>query len=103
MWIEESRIPSVAQKGERACRQFSRGHNASPREVTDKMHGLLMVRADALTGCVEGSPEEAELAALTDVIESYERRRWGLEKCPAVRGSFPPCYAPRRIIPFFGD
>ena len=39
-------------------------------EVTDKMYGLLMDRADALMGCVEGSPEEAELAALTDVIEA---------------------------------
>jgi hypothetical protein len=41
-------------------------------EVTDQMHGLLMDRADALMGCVEGSPQEAELAALTDVIEAYE-------------------------------
>jgi len=39
------------------------------------MHGLLMDRAHALMGCVEGSAEEAELAALTDVIESYERQR----------------------------
>ena len=52
-------------------------------EVTDKMHGLLMDRADALMGCVEGSPEEAELAALADVIETYETRRWPLGK---VRG-----------------
>jgi hypothetical protein len=39
-------------------------------EVTDKMHGLLMDRADALVGCVEGSPEEAQSAALADVIEA---------------------------------
>jgi hypothetical protein len=45
-------------------------------EVTDPMHGLLMDRADALMGCVEGSPEEAELAMLTDVREAYERQRW---------------------------
>jgi hypothetical protein len=55
-------------------------------EVTDKMHGLLMDRADALMGCVEGSPEEAELAALTDVIESYERQRWPLGKIPGGKG-----------------
>ena len=40
------------------------------------MHGLLMERADALMGCTENSPEEAELEALTDVIEAYERQRW---------------------------
>ena len=44
-------------------------------DVTDRMHGLLMERADALVGCTENSPEEAELAALTDVIEAYERPR----------------------------
>jgi len=37
-------------------------------QVTDRMHALLMDRADALMGCTENSPEEAELAALTDVI-----------------------------------
>ena len=45
-------------------------------DVTDRMHGLLMERADALMGCTENSPEEAELEALTDVIEAYERQRW---------------------------
>jgi hypothetical protein len=55
-------------------------------EVTDKMHGLLMERADALMGCVEGSPEEAELVALTDVIEAYERQRWPEGKIPGGKG-----------------
>jgi len=27
-------------------------------------------------GLAENSPEDAELAALTDVIEAYERQRW---------------------------
>jgi hypothetical protein len=45
-------------------------------DVTDRMHGLLMDRADALMGCTANSPEAAELAALTDVIEAYERQRW---------------------------
>ncbi|HEX2336808.1 MAG TPA: hypothetical protein VHI72_10055 [Hyphomicrobiaceae bacterium] len=45
-------------------------------DVTDRMHGLLTERADTLMGCTENSPEEAELAALADVIEAYERHRW---------------------------
>jgi len=42
----------------------------------DKMHALLVERADALMGCTEGSSEEAELATLTDAIEAYEKVRW---------------------------
>src|SRR5262245_966749 len=30
-------------------------------DLTDRMHGLLMDRADELMGCTENSPEEAEL------------------------------------------
>jgi hypothetical protein len=55
-------------------------------EVTDRMHGLLMDRADALMGCTENSPEEAELAALTDVIEAYERQRWPMGRIPGGKG-----------------
>ena len=35
-----------------------------PTAVTDRAHALLVARTDALKGCTEGSPEEAELAAL---------------------------------------
>src|SRR5262245_5007685 len=55
-------------------------------DVTDGMHGLLMERADALMGCTENSPEEAELAALTDVIEAYERQPWPDGKIPGGKG-----------------
>ena len=55
-------------------------------DVTDRMHGLLMDRADALMGCTENSPEEAELVALTDVIEAYERQRWPLGRIPGGKG-----------------
>ena len=55
-------------------------------DVTDRMHGLLMDRADALMGCVEASAEEAELATLTDIIEAYERQRWPDGKIPGGKG-----------------
>jgi hypothetical protein len=52
----------------------------------DRMHALLVQRADELMGCTENSPEEAELAALTDVIGAYEVQRWPLGKVPGGRG-----------------
>ena len=55
-------------------------------DVTDRMHGLLMDRADALIGCTENSREEAELAALTDVIGAYERRGWPLARIQGGKG-----------------
>jgi len=50
------------------------------------MHALLVARADELMGCTENSPEERELAALTEVIESYERQRWPLGKIQGGKG-----------------
>jgi len=50
------------------------------------MHAMLVARADALTGYLEGSPEEAELAALTDVIEAYESQRWPEGKIVGGKG-----------------
>ena len=58
-------MPSTATKV-RERRDYSTEAVTRLSEVTDKMHGLLMDRADALVGCVEGSPEEAELAALAE-------------------------------------
>ena len=55
-------------------------------QVTDRMHALLVQRADQLMGCTENSPEETELAALTDVIEPYEAQRWRLGKVPGGKG-----------------
>src|SRR5262245_4458058 len=57
---------------------FSQGGPAmqAPTAITDRMHALLVTRADALDGCTEGSPEEAELTTLADAIEAYEAARW---------------------------
>ena len=55
-------------------------------DVTDRMHGLLINRADALMGCLEVSAEEAELALLTDIIEAHERQRWPDGKIPGGKG-----------------
>jgi hypothetical protein len=47
---------------------------------------LLVTRADALEGCTEGSPEEAELASLADAIEAYEAVRRPSGKAPGGKG-----------------
>jgi hypothetical protein len=50
------------------------------------MHGLLMTPADALEGCTQGSPEEAELKTIVDAIEAYEIKRWAEGKLPGGKG-----------------
>jgi hypothetical protein len=50
------------------------------------MHALLVARADELMGCTEGSPEEAELAALVDAIDGYESVRWPEGTVPGGKG-----------------
>jgi hypothetical protein len=52
----------------------------------DAMHALLVLRADALMGCTEGSPEEEELSTITDAIEAYEGKRWPEGKIPGGKG-----------------
>jgi len=47
----------------------------------DALLSALVLRADELEGCIEGS-EEAELAVITDAIEAYEAKRWPLGKEP---------------------
>jgi hypothetical protein len=50
------------------------------------MHSLLVLRADKLIGCTEGSEEEAELALITGTVESYEATRWPEGKVPEGKG-----------------
>ena len=40
---------------------------ASLAADADAMHALLMIRADKLSGCAEGSVEAAELETITEV------------------------------------
>jgi hypothetical protein len=37
-------------------------------------------------GCTEGSPEEAELSALANVIDAYEAKRWPSGKVAGGKG-----------------
>jgi hypothetical protein len=60
------------QDGMKASPSKSVLHLASGK---DAMHALLVKRADEFVGCIEGSPKEAELASLVDVIDAYEARR----------------------------
>jgi hypothetical protein len=53
-------------------------------DVTDRMHAMLVRRADMV--CTDESPGKAELAALVDVIESYERQRWPTGKIIGGKG-----------------
>ena len=54
--------------------------------AADAMHAALVQRADDLMGCLEGSPEEAELASIVDAIEAYEALRWPTGKIPGGKG-----------------
>jgi len=52
----------------------------------DALLSPLVLRADALEGCIEGSEEKAELAVITDAIEGYEAVRGPLGKEPGGKG-----------------
>ena len=48
----------------------------SLQDEADAMHGLLVLRADKLEGCTEGSSEETELKMIADTVQAYEAKRW---------------------------
>jgi len=57
--------------------------------AADAMQGMLMRRADALPGRMEGSAEEDELKGIVDLIEAFEAfaaKRWPLGKDPNEPG-----------------
>ena len=43
-----------------------------PWAVADNMRDLLVTRAQDLTGCTQGSAEEAELSAIADLLDTYD-------------------------------
>lgn len=44
------------------------------RIVSDAEYQAAVARAQALMGCLEGTPEERELEQLSDAIEKWEQR-----------------------------
>jgi hypothetical protein len=81
MSIDRQRISAVTLLGSLGY-VFRAGewHGPSPGlDVTaeaDLMHGMLITRADALEGFNANSPEEAEYAAIAELVEAYEANRW---------------------------
>ena len=41
----------------------------------DAMHALLVLRADAIEGCTQGSEEEREFAMIAEAVEAYDGKR----------------------------
>ena len=55
-------------------------------DEADAMHGLLVLRADKLEGCTEGSNEETELKMIADTVSAYEVKRWPDGVVPGAKG-----------------
>jgi hypothetical protein len=52
----------------------------------DAMHALLVLRADKIASCSEGSDEATELELITEAAEAYEARRWPNGKASGGKG-----------------
>ena len=52
----------------------------------DAQHRLLMLRADNLEACTEGSEEEGELRIIAGAPEAYEAKRWPDGAVPGGKG-----------------
>ena len=55
-------------------------------DEADAMHALLVLRADKLTGCTEGSEEETDLKMIAETVGAYEAKRWPDGKVPGGKG-----------------
>jgi hypothetical protein len=62
------------------------GAGTSLLAEADAMHSLLVLRADRLGGCTEGSEEETELKLIADTVCAYEAKRWPDGKVPGGKG-----------------
>jgi hypothetical protein len=45
-------------------------------DEADAMHAVLVLRADKLEGCTEGSDGKTELKMIADTVQAYEAKRW---------------------------
>jgi hypothetical protein len=52
----------------------------------DRLHALLVERADEIGGCVDGSSEDTELKSITDALQAYEAKRWPTGREAAGKG-----------------
>jgi hypothetical protein len=52
------------------------GSVANLAPEADAMRTLLVLRADKLANCTEGSDEELELRLIADIVTAYEDKRW---------------------------
>lgn len=75
-------LPTRCEKGGLA----PEGGAPSLLHEADALHSLLVIRADKLAQCIEGSDEEAELAIIAETIEGYEAKRWPGGKLAGGKG-----------------
>ena len=90
--IDRQRIAAVKAMESMGYR-FVAGEWKSPHVVAgslldeaDAMHALLVLHADKLEGCTEGSSEAQELDMIAETIEAYEAKRWSEGKIPGGKG-----------------